>query len=121
MSRRQEEPPQSMDPEDLLPAVCECGFEAESVDEMEGHDHPVYWFMMDDDSEPEGECWCCGAPAPKGDSPDVPEFCDDHDVDDYVEMQQAVEGDRGDAMRFKEEHVENIEDGEKTATRRVGE
>lgn len=118
MRGRRDEPPDPLDPEDLLPAVCECGFEAETLDQMDDHEHPRYWFMMGDDGEPEGECWVCGAPAPKAGRPDVPEFCDDHDMDDYLEMQQALEREEGTTMQFKEEHVERIEEGDKTVTRR---
>lgn len=88
MRGRRREPPEPVDPEDLLPAVCECGFEAETLDEMDDHEHPRYWFMMGN-NEPEGECWVCGAPAPREERPDVPEFCDDHDINDYLEMQRA--------------------------------
>lgn len=87
---RQSEPPEPLDPEDLLPAVCECGFEAETLEAMDDHEHPRYWFMVKD-GEPEGECYVCGAPAPESDRPDAPEFCDDHDADDLRELEAAME------------------------------
>lgn len=81
------------DPKNLLPLRCECGFVANTLDDLDGHEHPDDWFVRCDDGREEPEpCAVCnpidGCRKP-GYGPGMSlRFCDDHCEDDLQEAER---------------------------------
>lgn len=79
------------DYEDLLPLDCtECGFRAETLDELDGHEHDAEDFERTA-PKPDPRCMVCNPPADahrrakaaSDGNESALVFCDDHDVTDY--------------------------------------
>lgn len=81
------------DPEDYLPLVCdECGFRAETLEELDKHEHPRDVF-----SKPSRNghdyCMVCSPPPDAHQRArhggDALVFCDDHDESDFRNLERA--------------------------------
>lgn len=92
------------DPEDYFPMWCEeCGFKADSPEQMTDHEHPDDYFVRNDPQrgQVEQKCAVCNPPVnlrgmmKTGQS--LP-YCDSHDEDDFQEKLRYEE------KQMEEEH-----------------